>query len=446
MPRTHRSIASLAIVCLAGVAAGCTAQAPAKAPPSAVEPSPAATTATPAPRYKPVGSTDAWLVVGQTGQDGLQVIQASNREKIADLPLGVPDSSWATLVATTTSDGSTTVQEMEVMPEPPGRSRTLKGEWRLPTVGLDPLPAGVSGDGRTIVLVEGGAAGASDDGLSRFAILSRGLASEPRVIALKGAFDYDALSPDGSTLYVVEHLAAPPVAHYQVRAVDTASGTLRDGVVVDKAQLDEAMAGYPIAQLRRPDGFVFTLYRGAEYPFIHALSSVDSWALCIDLPARGADDTEAAVDWGLTASADGHAIYAVNATLGLVTEVDASDLSVRRTAQFDAPRSAAITLAKFGHESSGPVGRRLVTSPDGASLYAAGAGGIVRIDTANLDATTSLLRGSAVDALALTPDGITLYALVHQGGRIVELDATTGAELGTVPGDGYDRMVAVVPW
>ena len=32
------------------------------------------------------------------------------------------------------------------------------------------------------------------------------------------------------------------------------------------------------------------------------------------------------------------------------------------------------------------------------------------------------------------------------GTRIVKLDAATGALLGKVPGDGFDRLVAVAPW
>ena len=54
-------------------------------------------------------------------------------------------------------------------------------------------------------------------------------------------------------------------------------------------------------------------------------------------------------------------------------------------------------------------------------------------------------KGTAVDALAVTPDGGTLYALLRDG-HIVKLDAATGTLLGTVPGDDYDRLVAVVPW
>ena len=67
---------------------------------------------------------------------------------------------------------------------------------------------------------------------------------------------------------------------YQVRAIDLPAGTLRDGVIVDKTNVDEVMAGYPLAQVRRADGGVFTLYRGTEHPLIHALNSVEGWALC----------------------------------------------------------------------------------------------------------------------------------------------------------------------
>lgn len=60
--------------------------------------------------------------------------------------------------------------------------------------------------------------------------------------------------------------------------------------------------------------------------------------------------------------------------------------------------------------------------------------------------TGRFLEGTGVDAVAVTPDGTTLYALVKAGGRIVKLDATTGVTLGEVAGSGFDRLVAVVPW
>jgi len=55
-------------------------------------------------------------------------------------------------------------------------------------------------------------------------------------------------------------------------------------------------------------------------------------------------------------------------------------------------------------------------------------------------------KGVAVDAIAITPDGKTIYALVRPDGRIAQIDATTGEVLGWAVGAGYDRLVGVVPW
>ncbi len=103
-------------------------------------------------------------------------------------------------------------------------------------------------------------------------------------------------------------------------------------------------------------------------------------------------------------------------------------------------------LAKFGHQPTGPVGRRVVAASDGSAFYAAGPGGIVRIDPKTLAVTSRLLEGSAVESMAVMPDGTTIYALLAAGGRIVKLDATTGEVLGQVPSGGYDRLVAIVPY
>jgi DNA-binding beta-propeller fold protein YncE len=114
--------------------------------------------------------------------------------------------------------------------------------------------------------------------------------------------------------------------------------------------------------------------------------------------------------------------------------------------RFTPAASTAISLAKFGHQAGGPVGRRLVASPLGTVVYAAGSGGIVRLGAADLAVTGRFLEGVAVDAMAVTPDGSAIYALVHTGGRIVKLDAVSGRIVGEVPGGGFDRLLAVVPW
>ena len=430
------------------MAAACATGAPATpvaspAAPAAL-PSAVGRPAQPGPAVVP-GARDAWLVVGRPGESGTRVMLASSGEEIFELPLGVPDATWGRLLTVTTTRPNSLIEDLVVQPGFGGALRSVEGAWRLPTVGLDPMPAGVSADGSTVVLVEDIPEGAVARTVSRFAIVERSLRAEPRIVEFPGIFDFDTLSPDGSILYVAEHVPGPLAGRYQVRAVDTSTGVMRDAVIVDKTNLDEQMAGWPLDQETRPDGVVLTLYRGIEYPFIHALQSAEAWAVCIDLPKRGMDDGGVIADWGVVATPDGRSSIAVNATLGIIVDIQ-PDLAIRRTIDFEPSARRGITLAKFGHGDAGSVGRRVVAAPDGSAVFAAGARGIVRIDTADLAVTSRSLEGIAVDAIAITPDGKTVYALVHQDGRIAQIDAATGEVLGWAAGEGYDRLVGVVPW
>ncbi|MEA2538382.1 MAG: hypothetical protein QOF11_2616 [Chloroflexota bacterium] len=448
-------ISLLVLTVLALVVGACAARTGSSSAPGGGSASAPATTAAPTSEATgvtasalPPASPDAWLAVGRKGVDGLEVILASTREHMLNLPAGVPTGNdWGRIFTATSNDGKTTVRDVAIESEPGGPKVVIDGSWRLPTIGPDPVPVGLSLDGSTLVLMEadrptGAAAGAT----TRFAVLHTvPLEGPARILTLEGRFDYDALSPNGSTLFVVEHLDSDTGGRYQVRAVDVASGALDEAVIADKRNVDEQMAGYPLAQVRRGDGLVMTLYQGLEHPFIHALNSIDRWAVCIDLPTSGSDDASAATDWGLAPAPDGSSVYAVNATLGLVAEVDPAQPGLRRSVRVKPLASAGIVLAKFAHQASGPAGRRVVVGPDGKTIYAAGAGGIIALDASTLKAARTYAAGSAVDALAVTPDGGTLYALRHDG-HIVKLDAATGALLGTVPGEGFDRLVAVVPW
>ena len=214
-------------------------------------------------------------------------------------------------------------------------------------------------------------------------------------------------------------------------------------VRVTPARIDEAMGGWPIAQIRTPTGFAFTLYRSPEHPFIHALSTTEGWALCIDLPATGAGDAAGSLDWGIAAATDGRTIVAANATLGLVASFYDGDYTPR-TASFAPTAASGIVLAKSGDDVAGGAGHRVVTAADG-SIYAAGATGVVRLSGSDLTVTGRFVSGSPVDAIALSPDGSTLYALIRSGGRIVAVDVASGRMVGEVPGYGFDRLVAVFP-
>lgn len=192
-----------------------------------------------------------------------------------------------------------------------------------------------------------------------------------------------------------------------------------------------------------------TLYDGPEHPFVHALNSIDAWAICIDLPAGSVAASSGADGgfWDLAASADGSTVYAASGGAGIVVEIDPREFAIRRSATLPTTAAAPrIVLAKFGHGEVGPIGRQLVLSPDGASLFAAGRDGLLTIRTSDLSVARRDLAGTRIDALGLTPDGATLFALVRDGGRIVAVDAGGGRALGTVPGSGYDRLLAVAPW
>ena len=422
-------------------------------PAPAATPAPAAEGASPLATVPP--SANAILGVGRTGVPGLEVIEASSGHAFMELPNGVPDATWEHLVTAAPDGASTVVRNLILDPGLPGHELRLDGDWRLPTVGADAVPGGRSADGSTIVLVEPRADAYASPDLADS--LRRGSRADPAVgraadawpgsSSLPGGFDFDTLSPDGRTLYVIEHLDDRSGGAYQVRSVDLATGRMDDVPVANKSNVDETMAGHPITQLRRADGTVMTLYRGLEHPFIHSLNSTDKWAICIDLPATGADDEAAAMDWALTDPGPGATVYAVNASLGLVVDVDTNGLAVRRqgtipgtTAVASSPR---IVLAKFGHEAGGPVGRRAVVTPTGGTLVAGGRDGLVAIRTKDLSVAWQALRGQAIRGVALTTDGSTVYALLGSG-RIVAIGTTDGSLLGEVPGSGFDRLVAVM--
>ena len=409
----------------------------------------APSTARPAPSAAPGGVVPgALLVVGVAGEKDLRIIESAVGRPVMRMPAGAPDQAWGHILNVTPDGDRTRVQNL-IFGEGGGRELVLDGRWALPTVGLDPVPGGRPLDDSTFALVGDRSDGYGAGEISRFAIVRAAVppADGPlqlvRTIELKGAFEFDALSPNGSILYVIEHLATVKGA-YQVRSIPVGTGVMDPGVVVDKRNIDETMAGVPVTQLRRADGNVMTLYRGVEHPFVHALGSIEKWAVCIDLPATGVDDAAAALDWGLTQTPNGGAVYAVNATLGLVVDIDPNELTARRTARLPASTAAApvIVLAKFGHEDAGPLGRRAVVTQDGATILAGGRDGLVAVRSKDLSVAWRGLAGEQVASIALTADAATAFVLLGSG-RIVAVRTSDGSLQGTVPGDGYDRLVAI---
>jgi hypothetical protein len=161
------------------------------------------------------------------------------------------------------------------------RSRIIPGRWSVPAVTLTGATTGLSADGRTLVLARP---------LRRFPTTSTHLAivdakslAMRRRIALDGFFTVDAIAPDGRRLYVIEYPGGDPL-DYHVRTVDTGTGRLDPGDVVDPRHPDEQMGGMPMTRAVSRDGrWAYTLYSGGTETFIHALDTVGRTAACIDL-------------------------------------------------------------------------------------------------------------------------------------------------------------------
>jgi len=171
----------------------------------------------------------------------------------------------------------------------------VAGSWGLPAVGtLSPVVQGLSHDGKTLVLSV--VDGRIDSSPSRFLVfdLSRGFEVRER-ITLPGYFSYDALSPDGSRLYLIQyvHGASGDTEHYLVRAYDLRTRRLLPEQIADRTQWQSSstMDGTPVTRVTSADGRrVFTLYSNPSgKPFVHALDTVAATAHCINLPSSWAD-------------------------------------------------------------------------------------------------------------------------------------------------------------
>jgi hypothetical protein len=163
----------------------------------------------------------------------------------------------------------------------------------------------VSGDGELLML-----AGPSSERVSRFALIGTDLDAQPQRFSLRGRYDFDALAPDGSAVYLSEIRAD---GHYRVRAYDVATGHLRPQVIVEKTAVGLLMQGKPVTRAVDPTGSpVHTLYRGGPAgAFVHSLDTQHGTALCILLP----DSERAGPHWRLALDAQYGQLHALNRDL-----------------------------------------------------------------------------------------------------------------------------------
>jgi hypothetical protein len=181
--------------------------------------------------------------------------------------------------------GGTVVQTIRVRDGRVLGWRWLRGTYGVPLVAFDGTPGGLSHDRRTLVVSR--FPGAPDGRSSHLAVLDTKKLRPKLLVSLPGLFSYDAIAPDGGTIYLIQYTNTRDFSRYRVRAFDVAAAKLLPGAIVDRREPNEAMAGIPVTRVTSHDGrWEYTLYsREKEQPFVHALDTVKREAFCLDLDA-----------------------------------------------------------------------------------------------------------------------------------------------------------------
>jgi hypothetical protein len=213
--------------------------------------------------------------------DGLPVVGLDARTGVVS-PNGV--YRYVTFV----SGRNTVVARLHVAGAGVARYRTIPGQFMVPAVAYDNSTSGLSADGRTLVLIRPRTR--IPQKRTQLLVLDARRLLVQRRIVLPGDFSFDAVSPDGSKLYLVNYLSLSrhnfDPTNYAVRSLYTRTGKLDAKPVVDPREPDEKMGGLPVTRVMSPDGrWAYTLYSGPEHPFVHALDTVGNSARCIDLDA-----------------------------------------------------------------------------------------------------------------------------------------------------------------
>ncbi len=200
-------------------------------------------------------------------------------------PTGVATSSGLAHYVTLPADGSTVVARVSTTTGDVLRSQAVPGTFTIPAVAYDGSASGLSHDGGTLVLIEPRASFPRRD--TRLLVVDARTLRPRRSVHLRGDFSFDAISPGGSWIYLIEYTSSSDPTRYVVRAFDTRTGRFAERAVVDPNAPGEKMRGNPLSRVTSSDGrWAYTLYDGAGgTPFVHALDTSTRTAKCIDLTA-----------------------------------------------------------------------------------------------------------------------------------------------------------------
>ena len=372
----------------------------------------------------------------------IALVDADTGASQRHLPIGLATSDWSTLYVVESDTKVTTVRAVAVATGATLRETRLEGDYALPVVGSDGSLGGLSPDGRWLTLATEADAASTAGGTrhSRFAVLSTGFISPPRLVDLDGVFWFDAIDNSGNALYLTETPQTDQPLKYQVRYYNLTEGALDPQVVVTKGE-SEVMEGTRQAAVPSARGDqLYSLYLNTEHgPFIHALDVTNRFAVCIDLPTNAKGDLAKQRFWSLVRNPHTGRLFAVNGMLGLVSEISPDQYAIVRTVTLPATSAQSVPLGGsvrlFAPAAKEPRAIRgsLTLSPDGKTLFAVGAQGVMAIDTGTLTLRGQYLQDMAVESISVSPDGARLYAVRLGQPALLVVDATRGTLLSQIP-------------
>jgi hypothetical protein len=216
------------------------------------------------------------------GADGLPVLGVDVGAS------GVAAPSGSVRYVTIPAPGGTMVERIQRAGGRVLAAVLVPGTYTIPAVAYDGSASGLSGDRHTLVLIE--PRRSFPRATTTLLVLRAPNLAHRVLVRLHGDFSFDAVSPDGSRLYLIQYLSPADPTRYAVRSFQLSSMRLAPNPIVDPREPDEAMRGNPLSRAVSPDGrWAYTLYDGGGHPFIHALDTARSNARCIDvagLPPR----------------------------------------------------------------------------------------------------------------------------------------------------------------
>jgi hypothetical protein len=333
------------------------------------------------------------LLVHNFGQQGqLDVFDVATGRHSFRLPPGRVSADGRRFFASLRSHGHNVLRSYDV------RSGRLLHAWPR---GRGPVwsVGGVSANGRLLALVRP----ARKSTLIRLVDGARG--HVVRALNLHGWFDVDAVSNDGTRLFLVQYVDQG----YLIRRYDFGRRELAARPLTERG---EPMNGTAWDAVASPNGrWLLTLYlRGYDDAEVHTLDLVRGTAVCIHLPGPRTTLLSA---YSLALARGGRTLYAANPALGVVATIDLPSLRVVRVVRFH-PAGTIDSTA-----------RAAAVSHDGRTVYFAAGPSLYAYDAAYHRVRGPYAAGSVVAALAFSPSDRMLL-VVGRDGRALRFHAANG--------------------